>query len=181
MYQITFRRSSTEYWSRPHRLRSATSLQYYTIARKTSLSFSIHHYRDFRRRMRPWGHYTSSLRELCNSGTISAHSRTSYSVLVFMSTSGKGFQVPYTTITLHAISRSDLAPSIYCQLDEAQAQEEEPTQDEEAELEMRELRIVPSTSESRESCADLCWPIIHPICALLQSNLFSRHFRDAHQ
>ena len=68
-----------------------------------------------------------------------------------MSTSGKGFQVPYTTITLHAISRADLAPSIYCQLDEAQAQEEEPTQDEEAELEMRELRIVPSTAESCES------------------------------
>ena len=88
-------------------------------------------------------------------GTISTDSHLCYSVLVFMSTSGKGFQVPYTTITLHAISRSDLAPSIYCQLDEAQAQEEEPTQDEEAELEMRELRIIPSTSESCESCVNL--------------------------
>jgi nucleotide-sensitive chloride channel 1A len=78
-----------------------------------------------------------------------------HSVLVFMSTSGRGFQVPYTTITLHAISRADLAPSIYCQLDEAQALEEEPTQDEEAELEMRELRIVPSTANSCESCANL--------------------------
>jgi chloride channel, nucleotide-sensitive, 1A len=72
-----------------------------------------------------------------------------------MSTSGKGFQVPYTTITLHAISRADLAPSIYCQLDEAQALEEEPTQDEETELEMRELRIIPPTADSCESCVDL--------------------------
>lgn len=98
-----------------------------------------------------------------------------------MSTSGKGFQVPYTTITLHAISRSDLAPSIYCQLDEAQAQEEEPTQDEEAELEMRELRIVPSTSESCESCADLLADHSYSLCPSLQWNLFSRPFRDAHQ
>jgi nucleotide-sensitive chloride channel 1A len=84
-----------------------------------------------------------------------------------MSTSGKGFQVPYTTITLHAISRADVAPSIYCQLDEAQALEEEPTQDEEAELEMRELRIVPSTAESCESCG-ICLPTItHTFCASL--------------
>lgn len=88
-------------------------------------------------------------------GTTEAYSRMPYSVLVFMSTTGKGFQVPYTTITLHAISRADLAPSIYCQLDESQALEEEPTQDEEAELEMRELRIIPSTAESCESCAHL--------------------------
>jgi len=76
-------------------------------------------------------------------------------MLIFMSTMDKGFQVPYTTIILHAISRADLAPSIYCQLDEAQALEEEPTQDEDAELEMRELRIIPSTAESCESRADL--------------------------
>jgi len=127
--------------------------------------------------MRPQGHYISSLRERWNSGSILVHSHMRYSVLVFMSTSGKGFQVPYTTITLHAISRADLAPSIYCQLDEAEAQEEEPTQDEEAELEMRELRIIPSTSESCESYAGLYADLSH----LLQWSLFSRHSQDAHQ
>ena len=104
--------------------------------------------------MEPPGHYISSLRERWTTGTLEAHSRMLYSVLVFMSTTGKGFQVPYTTIILHAISRADLTPSIYCQLDESQALEEEPTQDEEAELEMRELRIIPSTPESCASCAD---------------------------
>jgi nucleotide-sensitive chloride channel 1A len=75
------------------------------------------------------------------------------SVLIFMSASGKGIQITYPTISLHAISRADLGPSIYCQLDEMVELDHEPTQDEEDAMEMRELRInVPETScESRHS------------------------------
>ncbi|KAJ7678548.1 regulator of volume decrease after cellular swelling-domain-containing protein [Mycena rosella] len=40
------------------------------------------------------------------------------SVLVFMSTTGRGFQIEYPAITLHAVSRAEAGPSIYCQLDE---------------------------------------------------------------
>jgi nucleotide-sensitive chloride channel 1A len=40
------------------------------------------------------------------------------SVLIFMSSAGPGFQIEYPAITLHAISRSEAKPSIYCQLDE---------------------------------------------------------------
>lgn len=35
-----------------------------------------------------------------------------------MSTTGRGFQIDYPFITLHAISRSGSHSSIYCQLDE---------------------------------------------------------------
>jgi nucleotide-sensitive chloride channel 1A len=66
-----------------------------------------------------------------------------------MSTSGKGLQVTYPTISLHAISRADFGPSIYCQLDESIDVEEEPTPDEEDAMEMRELRINTRSEESR--------------------------------
>ncbi|KAG6827669.1 hypothetical protein H0H92_010831 [Tricholoma furcatifolium] len=39
------------------------------------------------------------------------------SVLVFWSSTNRGFQIPYPSITLHAISRAGPAPAIYCQLD----------------------------------------------------------------
>ena len=38
-----------------------------------------------------------------------------------MSKSGKGFQIEYPSITLHAVSKGDTSPSIYCQLDESSA------------------------------------------------------------
>ena len=64
-----------------------------------------------------------------------------------MSATGKGFQVEYRSITLHAISRADNKPSIYCQLDENIA-EGLADGDEEA-AEMRELIIIPQVAESR--------------------------------
>ena len=72
------------------------------------------------------------------------------SVLVFMSTSGKGLQVTYPTISLHAISRADFGPSIYCQLDGTIDTEEEPTQDEEEVMQTRELRINVQNEETRK-------------------------------
>lgn len=65
-----------------------------------------------------------------------------YSVLIFMSASGHGIQVEYPSITLHAISRADGKPSIYCQLDEHVASPEAEGEDDEANN-MRELVIVP--------------------------------------
>lgn len=55
----------------------------------------------------------------------------------------------YPTISLHAISRTDLGSSIYCQLDELANAEQEPTQDEEDATELRELRINVQSPESR--------------------------------
>jgi len=80
------------------------------------------------------------------------------SVLVFMSTSGRGFQVEYPSITLHAVSRAETGPCIYCQLDEStpgQSTEGEDTN-------MSEFSIIPANPGSLEaifealsSCASL--------------------------
>lgn len=84
--------------------------------------------------------------EDCASGTVYLLS----SVLIFMSTSGKGLQVTYPTISLHAISRAEFGPSIYCQLDETIDGDEEPTPDEEDAMDMRELRINTQSDDSLE-------------------------------
>ena len=71
------------------------------------------------------------------------------SVLVFMSTTGAGFQIEYPAITLHAVSRGDSGPSIYCQLDESFGQVNgAPSANEDEYSEMRELTIVPKNSDS---------------------------------
>ncbi|KAJ4480669.1 regulator of volume decrease after cellular swelling-domain-containing protein [Lentinula edodes] len=98
------------------------------------------------------------------------------SVLIFMSKTGKGFQIEYPSITLHAVSRGDTPPSIYCQLDESSAKamemlvdpetlktngnvknpstdesdEEDENEEEETQedMDMRVLNIVPSRVES---------------------------------
>lgn len=72
-----------------------------------------------------------------------------YSVLVFMSANGRGIQVEYPSITLHAISRADNKPSIYCQLDEQVPSTDAPAEGEEEDTNMRELIIVPQASASR--------------------------------
>ena len=69
------------------------------------------------------------------------------SVLVFMSLAGHGFQIEYPAITLHAVSRSDSRPSIYCQLDEAYGQDVAASNEDEDD--MRELNIVPQNADSR--------------------------------
>jgi nucleotide-sensitive chloride channel 1A len=70
------------------------------------------------------------------------------STLVFMSSTGRGFQVKYPAITLHAISRGD-KPSIYCQLDETDSSSP-PDEASEDVTEMRELIIVPQDPGSLE-------------------------------
>lgn len=71
------------------------------------------------------------------------------SALVFMSSTGRGLQVKYPAITLHAISRGD-TPSIYCQLDETDSSSP-PDETSEDVTEMRELTIVPQDPNSRAS------------------------------
>lgn len=76
-----------------------------------------------------------------------------------MSTTGKGFQITYPSITLHAISRSGEGPaSIYCQLDETDYSQTPMTtaedgaggEEEVTEMqEMRELHIISSKPDSR--------------------------------
>lgn len=68
-----------------------------------------------------------------------------------MSSNGRGIQIEYPSITLHAISRADNKPSIYCQLDEHVASTEEAQGEEDEANEMRELVIVPQASNTRES------------------------------
>ncbi|KAI0784457.1 regulator of volume decrease after cellular swelling-domain-containing protein [Abortiporus biennis] len=73
------------------------------------------------------------------------------SVLVFLSSTGRGFQVEYPTITLHAISRAESGPSIYCQLDETVGAPESVQPDENEDTPMRELSIVPKDTSSLEA------------------------------
>ncbi|KAF8072175.1 regulator of volume decrease after cellular swelling-domain-containing protein [Lyophyllum atratum] len=88
------------------------------------------------------------------------------SVLVFLSTTGRGFQIEYPAITLHAISRGAGGPSIYCQLDETFGDEGAAAAaapvDEEEDTELRELTILPQNPasldtifESLSTCAAL--------------------------
>ncbi|KAI0048954.1 hypothetical protein FA95DRAFT_1490055 [Auriscalpium vulgare] len=70
------------------------------------------------------------------------------SALVFISAAGPGFQIEYPAITLHAISRADAGPSIYCQLDES-VEGDAAAADEDA-SDMRELSIVPQNPASLE-------------------------------
>ena len=66
-----------------------------------------------------------------------------------MSMTGVGFQIEYPAITLHAVSRAESGPSIYCQLDESFRQVNGgPPGNEDEYSEMRELTIVPKTSDS---------------------------------
>lgn len=83
-----------------------------------------------------------------------------FSQLVFFSATGKGFDIKYPSITLHAISRTETGPSIYCQLDEsaapaangdthAHANGDAEGGAEEDIPEMRELTIKPQNASSR--------------------------------
>lgn len=97
--------------------------------------------------------------------TIRADQR--HSALSFYSAAtSTGLSIPYPLITLHAISRAPLrslaaagepetavaggGPCIYCQIDEAEG-------DDEAEYDTREVIIVPSDPTARESCTCSLW------------------------
>lgn len=71
-----------------------------------------------------------------------------FSVLAFISTTGRGFQLEYPSITLHAISRTESGPCIYCQLDETPTGDRIDGDDDDSP--MRELKIVPERVEARE-------------------------------
>ncbi|KAJ7671646.1 regulator of volume decrease after cellular swelling-domain-containing protein [Mycena polygramma] len=75
------------------------------------------------------------------------------SALVFMSTTGRGFQIEYPAITLHAVSRAETGPSIYCQLDEHAGEAESAASNDEM-SDMRELSIVPQSAASLEPIFD---------------------------
>lgn len=72
-----------------------------------------------------------------------------------MSTTGKGFQVEYPHITLHAVSRSDSGPpSVYCQLEDPINDmniDGAAPKDDEEDLDMRELSIIPLDVSSCKS------------------------------
>jgi hypothetical protein len=78
-----------------------------------------------------------------------------FSVLVFQSsTTGRTFQIEYPSITLHAISRGESGPFVYCQLDDspvAGADGGDGGADADAEdlPRMRELSLTPQPSDSR--------------------------------
>lgn len=65
-----------------------------------------------------------------------------------------GFKIEYPAITLHAISRGESGPSIYCQLDETSGDNglprdsNETDEDDEGDAQMRELVIVPHVRDS---------------------------------
>lgn len=94
-----------------------------------------------------------------------------------MSATGRGFQVEYPSITLHAISRAESGPSIYCQLDDIAESPEDAA--EEAESELKELIIVPKDGQACASFtppAKACFSILIAF-SLLQWNLYSRAYR----
>ena len=68
-----------------------------------------------------------------------------------MSSTGKGIEIGYPSITLHAISRAGDQANIYCQLDDSIASSEAQGDENDAVIEMRELVIVPEASDSRKS------------------------------
>ncbi|PCH42637.1 hypothetical protein WOLCODRAFT_89932 [Wolfiporia cocos MD-104 SS10] len=114
--------------------------------------------------------------EDCTSGTLYIIE----SVLVFMSITGRGFQVEYPSVTLHAVSRADSGPSIYCQLDDPPTADDGGQLGEDEGSEMKELVIVPSPGsldtifENLSICASL-----HPDPASLSDGLDDDAFVNA--
>ena len=93
------------------------------------------------------------------------------SVLVFFSITGRGFQVEYPSITLHAISRAESGSCIYCQLDETPTGDR--TENDEDESPMRELKIIPERVEAREFSLTSVELPRELIRSLFQSNVYS--------
>jgi nucleotide-sensitive chloride channel 1A len=74
------------------------------------------------------------------------------SVLAFQSsTTGRAFQIEYQSITLHAISRGESGPFVYCQLDDSPAVADGGEDAGEDVPPMRELSLTPQPSDSRAS------------------------------
>ena len=91
-----------------------------------------------------------------------------------MSDTGRGFQIEYPAITLHAVSRGERGPSIYCQLDEHAGEINTAAvgEDEDGDSEMRELTIIPQNPASgMQPSHDL--PLIMFSIIILQWNQYS--------
>lgn len=74
------------------------------------------------------------------------------SLMIYMASSGsKGFTIAYPNITLHAISRSESGPSVYCQIDPSPGDNGEVNQSDEDVVEMIELTLVPTETSSVET------------------------------
>ncbi|KAI0261547.1 regulator of volume decrease after cellular swelling-domain-containing protein [Gloeopeniophorella convolvens] len=72
------------------------------------------------------------------------------SVLAFQSSTGRAFQIEYPSITLHAISRGEAGPFVYCQLDEPPAPDAPAPDGDDDALGMRELSLTPPDAASLE-------------------------------
>ena len=80
---------------------------------------------------------------------------------------GRVFQIEYPSITLHATSRGESGPFVYCQLDEPQAEEGAPASDDNDDDEtpgMRELSLTPQDSASRACSFPGPVFLMHPLC-----------------
>ncbi|KAI9512960.1 regulator of volume decrease after cellular swelling-domain-containing protein [Russula earlei] len=71
------------------------------------------------------------------------------SVLAFKSSTGRAFQIEYPSISLHATSRGDSGPFLYCQLDEPPAASLDDDDDDDTPG-MRELSLTPQGVSSLE-------------------------------
>jgi len=68
------------------------------------------------------------------------------SALAFMPCAGKGFQVLYPSITIHAVSKSGSSPIVYCQLERPLPDDGEDAEDDD--IQTIELKIVPSDAST---------------------------------
>lgn len=66
-----------------------------------------------------------------------------------MPCAGKGFQVLYPSITIHAVSKSGLSPIVYCQLERPLPEDDEDAEDDD--IQTIELKIVPSDASTGTS------------------------------
>jgi hypothetical protein len=86
------------------------------------------------------------------------------SVLAFQSSTGGVFQIEYPSITLHATSRGDSDPFVYCQLDESPAADAAPEDGDEGDTSsMRGLSLTPQDLDARA--------FRHPLFFLLYAKL----------
>ncbi|GJJ08549.1 hypothetical protein Clacol_002767 [Clathrus columnatus] len=81
----------------------------------------------------------------CTNGTLYVVE----SSLFFFSATGRGIQVEYPTITLHAVARGDSVPKVYCQLSEKEVQSD--NEGDEQDDGMRELNLIPTEPSSVEA------------------------------
>lgn len=86
----------------------------------------------------------------CSQDAASGTLYVTESTLTFISSTGKGFELQYPSITLHAISRAESGHSIYCQIDETDENQRPFENEDEGFSVMRELNIIPQDPTSLE-------------------------------